>query len=129
MGAALVVRYLFDTLAPPTDYFLRATIVSYTLIGACLLAGFSPAWRTRTIQNGVLVAISAATFGGLLSIAGSAVMLAIWHDPTTLQAWSSSGGLEEAFIVVPLILIAIGAVVGFAGALLGKLAANLFAKP
>ena len=33
LGAALVIRYLFDTLAPPTDYFLRATILT------------TPSWR------------------------------------------------------------------------------------
>jgi hypothetical protein len=77
----------------------------------------------------VHTAITAAAMGGLISIVGIAAMLAIWHDPATLQAWRSSGGLEEAFVGVPVILIAIGTVVGFAGALLGKLAANLFAKP
>jgi hypothetical protein len=55
-----------------------------------------------------------------LSIAGTTVMLAIWHDPETLEAWRSSGGLEEAFIDVPLKLVAIGMVLGVAGALLGK---------
>ena len=128
LGIALVVRYLLDTLFPPTDYVLRSTVLSYAIIAACLGASFSAAWRTRTIRTGVLIAVGATVIGGLLSIVGTAVMLAIWHDPATLQAWRSSGGLDEAFIVVPLIMVAIGGVIGFAGAVLGKLGATLFRR-
>jgi hypothetical protein len=43
LGGAVVNRYLFDTLAPPADYRIRATVLSYTIIGACVLAGFAAA--------------------------------------------------------------------------------------
>lgn len=128
IGAALIIRYLLDTLVPPGDYRLRAAMLGYTIIGAALSAGFGAAWRTQSIRAGVLIAISAATIGALFSIVGSGAMLAIWHDAATLEAWRNSGGLDEAFVVVPLMLVAIGAVMGFAGALLGKFAAALFAK-
>ena len=128
VGGALVIRYLFDTLVPVTDYRMRAATLSYTIIGACLFTGFSTAWRTRSMRVGVLVSFSAATLGALFSIVGAGVMLAIWHDPATLQAWRSSGGLDEAFIVVPLIMVAIGGVIGSAGAVLGKLGATLFRR-
>jgi hypothetical protein len=120
LGVALVIRYLLDTLAPPTDYFLRATILTYTIMAACLLTGFSTAWRGRSMRAGILISFSAATIGALISIAGTGVMLAIWHDPATLDAWRRSGGLDEAFIDVPLKLVAIGATLGFGGALFGK---------
>jgi hypothetical protein len=125
LGAALVIRYLFDTLVPVTDYRMRATTLTYTIIGACLLAGFSTAWRMRSIRAGVLISFSAAAIGALLSIAGAGVMLAIWHDPATLDEWRNSGGLDEAFIDVPLKLVAIGAAMGSVGALLGKAVANV----
>lgn len=32
VGAALVIRYLFDTLVPPTDFRMRATALTYTII-------------------------------------------------------------------------------------------------
>ena len=124
VGMALVIRYLLDTLAPVTDYRIRATTLTYTIIGACLLAGFSTAWRTRSIRAGVLTSFSAATIGALLSIVGTGVMLAIWHDPATLDEWRNSGGLDEAFIDVPLKVVAIGAAMGSAGALLGKAVAK-----
>jgi hypothetical protein len=39
---------------------------------------------------------------------GTGVMLAIWQDPATLDEWRNSGGLDEAFIDVPLKVVAIG---------------------
>ena len=91
LGAALVIRYLLDTLAPPTDYFLRATILTYTIMAACLLTGFSTAWRGRSLRAGILVSFCAATIGALISVVGTSGMLAIWHDAATLDAWRRSG--------------------------------------
>jgi hypothetical protein len=120
LGAALVIRYLFDTLAPPTDYRIRATVLTYSIIGGCMLAGFTAAWRTHSVRAGVLTSLTAAAIGALLSIVGTAVMLAVWHDRATLDAWRSSGGLDEAFIDVPLKLVALGVAIGAIGAVLGK---------
>jgi hypothetical protein len=120
VGGALVIRYLFDTLVPVTDYRTRATILTYTLMTACVLTGFSAAWRTRSIRGGVLISFSAVTMGALVSIVGAGVMLAIWHDPVELERLRNSGGLREGFVGVPLIVVALGVVLGLAGALLGK---------
>jgi hypothetical protein len=120
LGAALVIRYLFDTLVPPTDYSLRTAILTYTVLTGCLLSGFSAAWRGSSIPAGILVSLSAATIGALFSIAATGVMLAIWHDAATLDAWRYSGGLDEALIDVPLKLVAIGATLGSGGAVCGK---------
>jgi hypothetical protein len=120
LGAALVIRYLFDTFVPPTDYKMRATILTYAVFAACLLTGGNAAWRGRSMRAGILISISAATIGALISIVGSGVMLAIWHDPATLDAWRRSGGLDEAFIDVPLKIVAIGAILGSGGALFAK---------
>jgi hypothetical protein len=74
----------------------------------------------------MLISISVATIGALLSTMGTGVMLTIWHDPATLDAWRRSGGLDEALIDVPLKLVAIGATLGFAGALCGRSLAVTF---
>jgi hypothetical protein len=120
LGAVLVIRYLFDTLVPPTDYKMRATALTYTIMTACLLAGFTGARRTRSMRGGVLTSLGAAAMGALLSIVGTGLMLAVWHDPATLDAWRRSGGLDEAFIDVPLMLIALGVAIGTLGAVFGK---------
>ena len=67
----------------------------------------------------VLTSLTGATMGALLSIVGAGLMLAVWHDPATLAAWRRSGGLDEAFIDVPLKLIALGVTIGALGAVLG----------
>jgi hypothetical protein len=120
MGSALVIRYLLDTLMPPADYKIRATVLTWTILGVCMLAGFVTAWRTRSMGAGVLASTAAATIAGIVSIVGTAMMLAVWHDASTLEEWRRSGGLDEAFIDVPLKLIALGIAMGIPGAALGK---------
>ena len=70
IGAALVVRYLFDTLVPPTDYKMRASVLTYTIMAACLLAGFSAAWRTRSITISYALGSSSNSRS---SVAGAAI--------------------------------------------------------
>lgn len=124
IGGALVIRYVVDAFVPVTDYRMRATVLTYTIMAACLSAGFGTAWRTRSTRAGVLTSFTASTMGALLSIAGAGMMLAIWHDPATLEEWRRSGGLDEAFVDVPLKVVALGVAIGAAGALLGRAAAR-----
>lgn len=125
LGAALILRYLFDTLAPPADYSMRASLLTYAIMGTALLSGSTTATRTRSMLSGTLTAVSAAAIGALLSIIGTGFMLAIWHDPAVMDAWQRSGGLDEAFVDVPLKVVVIGGVLGTAGAVLGKVTALL----
>lgn len=120
MGAVLVFRYLLDTLLPPADYRMRSALLSWTILAVFMLAAFFTAWRTRSMRAGVLASTTAATIAAVISIAGAAMMLAMWHDPATLEEWRRSGGLDEAFIDVPLMLIALGLTMGIPGAALGK---------
>lgn len=120
IGSSLVIRYLLDTLVPAADYRMRASVLSWTIIGMCMLAGFLTAWRTRSMRGAVLASFTAAMIGALVSIVGTAMMLAVWHDPATLAEWRRSGGVDEALIYVPLIVIALGIMIGIVGAALGK---------
>ena len=120
IGSALVIRYLLDTLVPPADYKMRASVLSWTLLGVCMLVGFLTAWRTGSMRGAMLASFTAATIGALVSILGAAMMLAVWHDPATLTEWRRSGGVDEALIDVPLTVIAFGITMGIVGAALGK---------
>lgn len=120
VGGALLVRYLFDTLVPVTNYADRSALLSQTVMAAFGAAAGWNTWRTNQIRTGLLVALAAAVIGGAVSSAGSSVLLAIWHDPATLREWHNSGGLDEAFIGVPLLLIPISLVSGIAGAVFAK---------
>jgi len=124
IGATLVARYLFDTLAPvpytPDEIHPRSQMMSQAIVAIFGAAAFWNTWRTTHIRTGVLVAVVAGAIGGVLSSAGTGVMLALWHDPATLRAWQGSGGLGEAFIGVPLLLIPISLVSGTFGAIAAK---------
>jgi hypothetical protein len=123
----LVGRYLLDTLVPtqytPGVAHPRSTIMSWALIATYALSGCWHAWRTDRLRTGVAAAFVTAALGGALSIVGTLVCLAIWHDPATWNAIDGSGGIDEALYGVPLLLIVVGTIVGTvgaAGALLGK---------
>jgi branched-subunit amino acid ABC-type transport system permease component len=85
------------------------------------LGGARAVWRTGCLSSGVFVAFVSACLGGMGSIAGAASMLAIWHDPATLQAWRTSGGLDEALWGIPLLLTPLGLVTGTIGAMVSWL--------
>jgi hypothetical protein len=128
LGFAFIVRYVLDTRFPPTDYWLRATMLTYLVFGISVLSAFGASCRTRSIRAGVLISTTVASIGALLSIAGTMLMLTIWHDGATLQAWRASGGIEEALVDVPLKLVVLGLVLGLTGALFGRLAGTLLAR-
>jgi len=124
IGATLVARYLFDTLAPvsyaPGVVHPRSQMMSQAIVAIFGAAACWNTWRTTHIRTGVLVAVAAAVIGGVLSSAATGVMLALWHDPATLDAWQGSGGLGEAFVGVPILLIPISLVSGIFGAVSAK---------
>ena len=99
---------------------MRATVLSWTILAVCMLTELRhrvayafDACRRARLDDG-------RDDRRLVSIVGAAMMLAMWHDPATLEEWRRSGGLDEAFIDVPLKLIAIGITMGIPGAALGK---------
>ncbi|HEX7797501.1 MAG TPA: hypothetical protein VF456_24230 [Vicinamibacterales bacterium] len=125
VALTFTVRDLFDTLAPvtytPGVIHLRSAVMSWTLVLIFAFTGARAVWRTKRIRSAVLVALITAALGGIGSALSAAAMLAIWHDPVTLQAWQSSGGLDEALWGVPLLLIPIGLVTGTIGATVSRI--------
>ena len=121
IGAALVVRYLFDTLVPTTDFVQRSKIMSWMILAVSLLGAFRTSLRTRSMRAGLLTSTLSGALGGFISIVGGA-MLAVLR-PTILDEWRHTGGIDEVFLFVPLIMVAVGLVMGTAGALAGKIAA------
>jgi len=120
IGAALVVRYLFDTLVPTSDFSQRSRVMSWAIVAVCLLGAFRTSLRTRSIRAGVLASVISSALGGVVSVIGGA-MLAIVR-PEILDEWRHTGGIDEVFLVVPLIMVWVGLLTGTAGALAGKLA-------
>jgi hypothetical protein len=121
-----VIRYLFDTLVPTTDYVSRSVPMSRFIIAVSFLGAASTSVRTHSLSAGLIVGTLGGALGGAISIVGTALLLAIWHDADTLREWQRSGGIDEALIAVPMIMVLVGVVMGAAGALCGKLAVTLY---
>ena len=121
IGSALVGRYLFDTLVPTRDFAQRSRIMSWAIIAVCLLGAFRTSLRTRSIRAGLLTSILSGALGGVISILGGLVMAAV--RPGILDEWRHTGGVDEVFLVVPLIMVWVGVVMGTIGSLAGKVVA------
>jgi hypothetical protein len=121
IGAALVVRYLFDAIVPTRDYVQRSTYMSWAIITVSLLGAFRTSLRTRSIRAGLLTSIVSGALGGIISVVGGAAMVAF--RPAILVEWRNTGGADEVFLVVPLIMVWVGVATGTMGALAGKVVA------
>jgi hypothetical protein len=131
IAAILVARGVVDMLVP-THYTRgvvhpRSRIMGEALVMVWVSSGLIAAWRFGRIRSGVLVAFSAAVAGGAMSVVGSLLSLALWHDPQTMDAIAHSGGLDEIY-GVPLILVPVGTWFGIIGACAG-MAARLALRP
>jgi hypothetical protein len=113
-GAALGSRFVLDALVPlrPTDYGLRAAVLSWSLLAIFSLAGLRTAWRTGHVRAAVLVAMTA-------SVIHSAIGLVVAGVLAVLNAPTDPGGRAEIFIV-PLIALVASIVAGTAGGVVGK---------
>jgi len=128
-AAACIARTALDWFAPPVDFHTRATVSTFLGIGLLLATGLWASTRFGSLVDGVadfgarLVAgtvagIAAAALAAIISVAGAAVLLAFWHDPTTMAAIRASGGLAEVF-VLPFVMILPGWVLGTIGGMAG----------
>ena len=117
-GAAVVARTALDWFAPPLDFHTRASVSTELGAGILLATGFWAAWRSGSFVAGIVAGVATAVIGAVISIAGAAVLLAIWHDPGTLAAIRGSGGLGEVF-TLPVMMVLPGLLLGTVGGIAG----------
>jgi hypothetical protein len=117
-SAAIVGRTALDWFVPMTDFHMRSLVTTATAVALVLMAAFFSALRSRSLGAGVFAGLTTTLIAAMLSIAGSAILLAIWHDPRTLAAIEGSGGLAEEF-TLPVMLVIPGLVLGTMGGLFG----------
>ena len=115
-GGALVARDALDWFVPPVDFLTRSRVSTAIAAGLLLTAGFWFAWRSGSLVAGTLAGAVIGLLGGAIGLAGSAALLAVWHDPQTMAAIRNSGGFAEVapFLVVP------GVVLGTIGGEIGR---------
>ena len=113
-SAQFLIRTILDWFMPTADFHTRAT--ASTVLGAVILfsAGFLGSRRSGSLAAGAVSGIVTSSLAAIMSIMGAAMLLVLWHDPQTMAAIRSSGGLEEVFSL-PLLMILPGAVLGLVG--------------
>jgi len=120
-GGAVVARDAFDWFVPTQDFAMRSAVSTYAGITILLITGFWAAWRSGSLVSGSLAGVLATIVGAVISIAGGAVLFAVFHDPQTHAAIDSSGGLSEA-LTLPITMVIPGLILGTLGGALGAAA-------
>ena len=123
-AAAFVARTAFDWLQPTTDFYTRSEVSTALAAGILLTAGFWTAWRSGSFAAGAAAGLATTVIAAALSLGGTLVLLAIWHDAQTMTAISGSGGLEEA-VLLPAFLVLPGIALSGIGGLVGATARRL----
>ena len=119
-AAAYVARTVLDWFVPTTDFYVRASVSTYIALGILLTASVWAAWRDGHVLSGTVAGAATTLLAAMISIAGAALLYAMWHDEQTQAAIRRSGGLEEVF-VLPVMLVIPGLVVGTVGGVVGAL--------
>lgn len=114
-SAQFLVRTMLDWFVPTGNFHTRATVSTVLGAGTLLAAGFAGAWRSNSFRVGSISGVVTASVAAVISITVAAILLVVWHDPRTMIAIRSSGGLEEVFSL-PFMMILPGAVLGSLGA-------------
>jgi hypothetical protein len=117
-AGAFLARGAFDVLRPTTDFLTRSQVSTAIAVALLLASGFSNAWRSGSFFAGAAAGFATTATACVLSIAGNAVLLALWHDPRVMKAVAASGGLDEAF-TLPAMLILPGIALAGVGGLVG----------
>jgi len=113
-SAQFLIRTALDWFLPPSDFVFRSTVSTAVAVGTLVAAGFWAAWRSNSFVSGAMAGTLTAGIASIVSIAGAAVLLAIWHDPQTMAAIRGSGGFAEV-VSLPLFMVLPGVLLGACG--------------
>jgi hypothetical protein len=119
-AAAALLRDALDRFDPPQSYYLRSLVTTWVAIALFASAGFFGARRTRSFVGGVLAGCVMGLIAAVITVTASTVMLAIAHDPATMDAIARGGGLDETFIL-PFVIVVPGTVFATIAAAFGRL--------
>ena len=123
-SAAFVARTAYDWFVPTTDFYARSAFTTYFAFSVWFLAGAWAAWRSGSFFAGPVVTAVTTLVAALFSVAGASVLLAIWHDPQTLDAAAGSGGLDEVY-ALPFMMIVPALIIGTLGGAIGSVSRRL----
>jgi hypothetical protein len=113
-SAQFLARTMFDLLIPTADFHVRAIVSTALGTGLLLAASLWASWRSNSLAAGVVVGVLIGGMAAVISIAGAALLLAIWHDPQTKADIEASGGVGELF-TLPLAMAIPAVILGTVG--------------
>ena len=123
-AAAFLTRTALDWLVPPADFHTRANVSTLLGAGIILVAAFLAAARSGSFATGPVIGLATAALAAPLELAGAMTLLAARHDPLTMAAIGTSGGLAEV-LTLPLLMLLPCLVLGTIGGALGALVNRL----
>jgi hypothetical protein len=121
---AVLSRTALDWFDPPETFYARSVASTYAAIALFLGVGLWTAWRTKCLRAGALAGLAMSGLSAVMILAGSVLMVAIWHGQQTFSVIEHSGGLAEIF-ELPILIAIPGVLVATLGAAVGKGAAKL----
>lgn len=127
LAVAYLARQALDWLAPAANLqtlMARSVVSTWLGIGLLLALGLWASMRSESLFAGTLVGIAGTAIAAVVSVVGAGILLAIWHDPATMAAIRSTGGISEVF-ELPILMILPGAVLGTVGGALGAVVQRL----
>ena len=123
LGASFVGRTAVDWLMPTTQFQLRSMVLTALSVGILLGAGFWAVRRSKSLGAGALGGLATVVVAGLVDAVGAVLLLALSHDPQTLDAIQQSGGLGEVF-ALPWLMLGPGVAFASLGGLAGRASAS-----
>ena len=124
LAACVIGREWLDWwLSPTNDFYARATVSTWLAVSIFMGVGLWAAWRTRSVGAGVVAGFATGAMSAVIVDVVSAMQLAIWHDPHTMRMIAASGGVEEVFLLPPMVVVP-GTICALIGGLFGKLLAD-----
>lgn len=117
-AAAFLARTAMDWHMPTADFHTRSAISTLAGVGIFLAAGIRAGSRSGSSAAGAVAGLATAGLALPLQFLGAGMLLVLWHDPSTVAAIRSSGGLEEVY-TLPLLTVLPGILFGAIGGALG----------
>jgi hypothetical protein len=113
LGATIVIREIYDIFNPTTDWGPRSLASTVAALTVCFGTGFYTAWRSRQLQEGMVVTVAAIVIGFLVAIVGNetaVLVISAFHHLDLASELASA-------LDVPLpVMLALGGLVGTVGA-------------
>ena len=97
LATLTMARSALDWFLPPASFYTRSLVTTYTHVAVFVSVGFCAVWRGRSLSSAAATGLGAQIMAAPMIFVSTLVLMAVWHDPQTLEAIEQSGGIGELF--------------------------------